>query len=721
MATLTTGDWQRIGYYAIRSTSNYTTYVSFNARMNSVDKSARTGVVGTLLNIDVVGSGWYATDSLSAGMTGCTNANWGYHKFTAGTNTTILQGSFGITYDDAGNSSFNIQCWLSQTFGGNLSMQTVGCSAANIGAKVTHTASQPSINTSPNNSPNITAGQQCYIHCNQGSDSAIRHDVYYTIGSKTEYIKYDFQTNCTWTPSTDLCSLFPNANSMSGTIYLKSFVNGSLIGTKSCPFVLSVPSYTPSISINSVEETNSNVSAITSTETIQSLSSKTVTVSAGASYSASISGVWCNGVQLSYSNGKYVGTLSNMQTGTYSCSVQDSRGKTNSTSTSQTFYYYSPPTATASASRTSSTGSNGSISVTGTYTQIKSNTLKVTIIRDDSKQTDTATYTEGTSFSTIISYTDLLYTNTFSWSITIVDKFNQSITLSTHLGLGEYALWIGKKSIKSPLVSTGTIQGRPSGQTNIGVGWQNICNLISSESWDSGSFRLIICGYNIETSVTIYLHNGNHEGTAWSDYSGWIDCPINCRDHFQVIPDGNILRVWMLQYWNKERIVLFDQSGISITDGDKPSQSSAPGGDILGHYLLLTAYPVGSVYMSTSSTSPETLFGGSWSQIKDRFLVGAGSSYGAGSTGGSSSHAHTTGGHTLSGYEIPSHNHRQVVTANSGSACRYDYNGDGNGGSYDQGAYTQNYGSTWSHSHGDTGSSSHIPYYYGVYMWVRTA
>ena len=40
------------------------------------------------------------------------------------------------------------------------------------------------------------------------------------------------------------------------------------------------------------------------------------------------------------------------------------------------------------------------------------------------------------------------------------------------------------------------------------------------------------------------------------------------------------------------------------------------------------AYPVGSIYMSYSSTSPASIFGGKWTQIKDRFLVGTGNSYG---------------------------------------------------------------------------------------------
>lgn len=45
-------------------------------------------------------------------------------------------------------------------------------------------------------------------------------------------------------------------------------------------------------------------------------------------------------------------------------------------------------------------------------------------------------------------------------------------------------------------------------------------------------------------------------------------------------------------------------------------------------------YPVGSIYMSVNSTSPATLFGGSWTQLKNKFLIGAGDTYTASSTGG---------------------------------------------------------------------------------------
>ena len=58
-------------------------------------------------------------------------------------------------------------------------------------------------------------------------------------------------------------------------------------------------------------------------------------------------------------------------------------------------------------------------------------------------------------------------------------------------------------------------------------------------------------------------------------------------------------------------------------------------------YADLATYPVGAIYISTISTSPASLFGGTWEQLKDRFLLGAGDTYAAGATGGEAAHALT--------------------------------------------------------------------------------
>lgn len=69
--------------------------------------------------------------------------------------------------------------------------------------------------------------------------------------------------------------------------------------------------------------------------------------------------------------------------------------------------------------------------------------------------------------------------------------------------------------------------------------------------------------------------------------------------------------------------------------------TAMPSGMTIGGKTLLNLiYPVGSIYMSVSSTSPATFLGGTWVQIKDTFLLAAGTTYAAGTTGGSATNTH---------------------------------------------------------------------------------
>ena len=64
-----------------------------------------------------------------------------------------------------------------------------------------------------------------------------------------------------------------------------------------------------------------------------------------------------------------------------------------------------------------------------------------------------------------------------------------------------------------------------------------------------------------------------------------------------------------------------------------------------------TLMPIGYVYLSSNVTSPATLFGfGTWTQIKDTFILTAGDTYTAGATGGAATV-------TLDTTMIPSHRH----------------------------------------------------------------
>ena len=67
--------------------------------------------------------------------------------------------------------------------------------------------------------------------------------------------------------------------------------------------------------------------------------------------------------------------------------------------------------------------------------------------------------------------------------------------------------------------------------------------------------------------------------------------------------------------------------------------------------LMKLVYPVGSLYWSSKGTNPSALFGGTWVQIKDKFILACGDTYKTtGATGGASTV-------TLSVSNMPSHSH----------------------------------------------------------------
>lgn len=128
----------------------------------------------------------------------------------------------------------------------------------------------------------------------------------------------------------------------------------------------------------------------------------------------------------------------------------------------------------------------------------------------------------------------------------------------------------------------------------------------------------------------------------------------------------------------------------------------------------LSAYPVGAIYISTSSTSPASLFGGTWESIaSERVLMGVSSSHGAGSTvsaglpnikGAVFDTWHGSG---------PSGSGALSVAVNGRGAVRNGNDGTFTWGNFyfDAASYNSIYGN----------ASTVQPAAYYVYMWRRTA
>ncbi len=134
--------------------------------------------------------------------------------------------------------------------------------------------------------------------------------------------------------------------------------------------------------------------------------------------------------------------------------------------------------------------------------------------------------------------------------------------------------------------------------------------------------------------------------------------------------------------------------------------------------LLDKLYPVGSLYMSAKATSPASLFGGTWEQIKDRFILAAGDTYAAGSTGGEAAHTLTVGempAHYHKGLHIDSENGMQVLY---GSNPAYPQQALDLGSTYKTGLYE---GGIFTSVSGKSEAHNNLPPYLSAYIWQRIA
>lgn len=136
-------------------------------------------------------------------------------------------------------------------------------------------------------------------------------------------------------------------------------------------------------------------------------------------------------------------------------------------------------------------------------------------------------------------------------------------------------------------------------------------------------------------------------------------------------------------------------------------------------WIFDRAHPVGSYYWTSDSTNPSKLFGGTWEQVTDKFVLAAGSTYKAGTTGGEATHV-------LTADEMPRHDgHLQknsghmsggnsnmylpTTSLNNFTSSR-GWNNDGGGEMYPVGV-----------GRGNNEPHNNMPPYVVAYCWRRTA
>ena len=142
--------------------------------------------------------------------------------------------------------------------------------------------------------------------------------------------------------------------------------------------------------------------------------------------------------------------------------------------------------------------------------------------------------------------------------------------------------------------------------------------------------------------------------------------------------------------------------------------------------FLNLVYPIGAIYISINSTSPAILFGGTWEAINDRFLLSAGSSYSAGGSGGTATHAHnisvgkawaTIGNYSETICFAADIGGQKWKDWTASTPYYWTHNADTKLTS-DQSRYESG---AWTNVYGETDTDNNMPPYLTVYMWKRVS
>nr|DAQ29502.1 MAG TPA: protein of unknown function DUF859 [Caudoviricetes sp.] len=131
-------------------------------------------------------------------------------------------------------------------------------------------ASQPSIKTFPNNTPDFNLGETITIHMNAVNGS-FRHTVYFLYGDKTYKIAENVSANCQFNTNLvaeEIYKITTSKKAYSGQIKVDTFLNGSLTGSKTCHYNAHLVNVEPTFTDFTYFDSNGTTKAITGNDQV---------------------------------------------------------------------------------------------------------------------------------------------------------------------------------------------------------------------------------------------------------------------------------------------------------------------------------------------------------------------------------------------------------------------------------------------------------------------
>lgn len=293
-----------------------------------------------------------------------------------------------------------------------------------------------------------TIGSSVTININRQS-SSFKHTVRYAWANKSGTIASNVDTSTAWTIPLDFANDIPNSETGTGTIYVDTYSEGTMIGTQSATLIASVPaSMKPTFEGVSLSDSNTVAQNVVRNANtfIQTLSNIKVSFNgASGSYGSNITGYHAEIVgknQTTNVNGGTLGIMNYNGTITVRASVSDSRGRwSDPRDVSVTVLEYFAPSLSFSVVRTGSTSStleiirNARIApliVNGIQKNTMKLTFKVSPYGKDAYTTDTGPASgEWLSISSLVNSPANLageYAANKSWQVLAIleDKFTST-------------------------------------------------------------------------------------------------------------------------------------------------------------------------------------------------------------------------------------------------------------------------------------------------------
>lgn len=347
------------------------------------------------------------------------------------TGTVIASGELAIGHDTNGAKSFSAYAECA------IYTSAVNCKGSESWSLPNiDRASQPSLNTWPNNSPDFNIGDTVVVHMNRKS-IVFTHTVVMKLGSYSYTIGTGVTDNISLDTdkiASNLYAQMPSSNSMTGEITVTTYSGSTVIGTSSCSIIAHVVNSNPTFDIE-YEDSNSKTVAIT--ENNQYIIRNNSTLIISVSNAKALNSATLKSITAVVNGNAYTGALSG-STGTINVGVVnvshdtevtvkvvDSRGNAGQKKITVLVYDWTLPSAIIKLNRKSNYYSESILNVNANFSSIGGKN-EVTI----KYRTKKAANSTFSTYTTIQDNTDTNFTadNEYEWNvqINVADKLGNT-------------------------------------------------------------------------------------------------------------------------------------------------------------------------------------------------------------------------------------------------------------------------------------------------------